>query len=170
MIFLTNLRTAVREILIQTNTLSVTTYTSEVKTIKLTSAHLDQGIPNREMTLHDFNLAYVPSGNDSMRVAWRIDNQATQGFTLSLNPFTYGLLGTNSTESSFTMADNQADTTATDLVDKEDIYYHNKTLYGKGKVVEFTITSSGQVDNHIVGMDIGVKVGDQGRAYVGESS
>jgi hypothetical protein len=161
----TDLGTAFNQILLLTGaSTNIATFTSETRTVKFTSDHL--GVKNRVMVLHDFNLDYVPSGSDSMRVMYRVDNQTTHGFTITLNPFQYGFMGLAAASSSFVLANSATDSTATELGERDDIYTFNYALSGQGKVVEFTITSSNTVDNHIVGMDIGLTVGDQGRAYL----
>jgi hypothetical protein len=132
-----------------------TTFTTESKTIKLSSEHF--GSANKMIQPEGFSLEYRPTGADSMRVAYKTDNHATHGFTVNLNPYSYAVINTST---GFVL-----DTDS--LVSPDDIYtYYHPLPCEQGKTFELTITSSGEVDTHITGMEITAKLAE-GAAYVG---
>lgn len=151
MTFSTNVSAAMQRLLALSGTMSLTTFTTEAKTIWISSEHF--GVANAELELKEMSIRYVPCPGGSFRVSYRADNNTTSGFSVSLDPYSQGQLD------AFTL-----DTDSLESLDK--VYTFHEELVGAGKAVEFTITNSSSVDDHILGME--VKAGlHESPAYVG---
>jgi len=166
MTFSTNMGTALTRIALLTGTrTSATTFTSKLTTVRLTSEHL--GVPNEVLRVEALSFEYLPQGAGTVTVMYEVDNRGTATTTFNQNPFSYGLLDSTTTNASFTLADSQSDSTATDMPRPDDIYTNYMPLGVQGKTFEFQITASGETDFRPVGVDIEVKIAGRAPAYVG---
>lgn len=132
---------------------SYTTFTSDLETIKWTSDHL--GAANQVVNMIGVYFRMVPHVAESASFQVKTDNSYIDSttFSESLNPFSYALVASNSTVSTFTLATSANDSTASGVVDDDDTFTFHEELGASGRVVEFTISSSTSVDVQIVGME-----------------
>ncbi len=166
MTFSTSMGVALTRIAMLTGTrTSVVSFTSILETIRLTSEHL--GVPNEQIHVESLSFEYLPSGAGTITATWEVDNRGTNSVTFNQNPFTYGLIGDTTTNTSFILADSQSDSTATDMPRPDDVYTNYLMLGVQGKTFEFKITASGETDFRPVGVDVEVKVAGRAPAYVG---
>ena len=140
---------------------SATTWTSTLKPAKLTS-QLVGSEPNQVLNVIACSIVYVPPGSGSIVVKYEADNLGTKTFSLGQNPYTYKIVAGTAADSTFVLADSTSDSTASDTVRKDDVYFHHQLVNTRGKTFEFEISSSSSVAFEILGFDLELQ--DEGRA------
>lgn len=125
-------------LVLNSNRESAVTFTSVVQTVKITSEHF--GIANHEIHVEAVSIRYVPHGTGSFRCSWEFDNQGTAGFTVLTNPLTYAVMSTADPGTTFKLATDLNDSTASDMVRDDDPYVQHVTVDNQGKTFEFRIT------------------------------
>lgn len=141
-------RTGLERVLLLTGSLSsYELYETVSKTVKIVSEHFDNGPPNRLIHPARFQLKYVPTAGDNIRLSWRTDRNVTHGVTIDLNPYSYS--------------------TFVKLAEDGDFYvYEDEMPSDPGKTLEITISTSSEVENQILGLNVSAKFSDSA-AYVG---
>jgi hypothetical protein len=145
------LDSAIRILNRNSNREAATTFTSVVQTVKLVSEHF--GVPNREVHVEEVSLRYVPYGTGQFRCSWEFDNEGTFGTTVLTNPFTYHVMSTAEPGTTFTLATNSADSTASNMVRDDDVYIQHLTIDRQGKSFEFRITVSDESQPVFTGIE-----------------
>ena len=143
---------------------AATTFTSTLQTVKISSEHF--GVANHEMHIESVSVRYVPHGDGEFRCSWEFDNQGTSGQTITQNPLAYSIMGTNSTVTTFTLATDLNDSTASDMVRDDDSYVQEVDVQGQGKTFEFTISVSDESQPVFTGMQVEARL-VKSDAYVG---
>jgi hypothetical protein len=148
---LDTLDSAVKILNRNSNREAATLFTSVVQTVKLVSEHF--GAPNRELHVEAASLRYTPYGTGQFRCSWEFDNSGTKGITVLTNPFTYHVMSTGAPGTTFTLATNSADSTASNMVRDDDVYIQHLTIDGQGKTFEFRITVSDESQPVFTGLE-----------------
>jgi len=119
---------------------TATTFTSIIETVKLTSDHW--GRPNHEVHVEAVSIRYTPQGTGTFRCSWEFDGGGTNGVTVVQNPFAYDNMSTGAAGTSFTLATDANDSTASDMVRDDDVYIQHIEVDDQGKTFEFRISVS----------------------------
>lgn len=164
----TVLSTVMEKLVLLTGTRSETTFTSKLRTVKIASEHFDPQRPGEIFHVNHMILHIVPNGVGQLGLVYEMDRQGTvsQTVTLPANPFNYGLLGSGTGDTTFILADSTSDTTATDMVDDDDVYAMYQPLNVQGREFELEITISDESPIEIVGLTLAASVAGTQEAYL----
>lgn len=139
-------------LVLSSNREAVTTFTSIIETVKITSEHF--GAANHEIHVGAVSVRYVPQGQGDIRCSWEFDDFGTSGETITQNPLGYAIMSTADPGTTFKLATDLNDTTASDMVRDDDVYVHHVTVDGQGKTFEFRITVNDESSPVFTGLEI----------------
>jgi hypothetical protein len=140
-----------------------TSYTSRMRSTKITSEHL--GAPNQLITVSGLAFVIVPHGKGVVTVLWEMDHKKKgQGtFTFEPNPFGYKILSDD-----FFLVAASGDEGSSELTDDDDRYTLGRQVnMGTGKVFEYEIQMAGDTQLEFLGIEIEAKLAGRQLAYIG---
>lgn len=143
----------------------VTTFTSSLKTVKISSEHF--GVPNEMIQIDEVSFKYLPPGATTVTVNWEFDGKGIQSVTFLQDPFSYPVMGDTTANTVFLLASSQSDTTASDLPRLDDVYIQQLTVNQQGKSAEFSISVNGRNDFRPIGFEVKGHVAGRQAAYIG---